>query len=238
MVGILALGLGAAVYPQLLAIVVVILTRPDPKGLLWACYLGAVSVSAGCGVAVLLVFRDRSSVAGSTSHRLGASVYLVVGAITVVAAILLATERGRGLLSTNLRWVRPRGRERRSSGSGSVERLKDRAVGTLARGSLVIAAGVGAVLGVPGPFDVLALGRMTRAGYSVIASFGLIIAFNLIKFLLIEVPIISYTVDPNGTAARVDRVSAWLRDNKIAAIAAVVAIIGLVLIERGIARLS
>jgi hypothetical protein len=237
-VGILALGLGAAVYPQLLAIVVVILTRPDPKGLLWACYLGAVSVSVGCGVAVLLVFRDRSSGAGSTSHRVGASVYLVVGAITVLAASLLATERGRGLLSTNLRWIRPRSRERRSSGSGPVERLKGRAMGTLARGSLVIAVGAGAVLGIPGPFDVLALGRMTRAGYSVIASIGVIIAFNLIKFLLIEIPIISYRLDPDGTAARVDRVSAWLRENKIAAIAVVVAIIGLVLIERGIARLS
>ena len=33
MAGILALGLGAAVYPQLLAIVVVILTRPNPKRL-------------------------------------------------------------------------------------------------------------------------------------------------------------------------------------------------------------
>jgi hypothetical protein len=237
-VGILALGLGAAVYPQLLAIVVVILTRPDPKALLWACYLGAVSVSVGCGVAVLLAFRDRSSVAGSTSHRVGASVYLVIGATTVLVAILLATERGRALLSTNLRSIRPHGRERRSSGPGSVERLKARGVGTLAQGSLVIAVGVGAVLGVPGPFDVLALGRMTTAGYSVIASIGVIIAFNLIKFLLIEIPIISYMLDPDGTAARVDRVSVWLRENKMTAIAAVVAIIGLVLIERGIARLS
>jgi hypothetical protein len=79
---------------------------------------------------------------------------------------------------------------------------------------------------------------MTTAGYSVIASIGVIIVFNLIKFLLIEVPIISYMLDPDGTAARVDRVSAWLRENKITAIAVVVGIIGLVLIERGIARLS
>src|SRR5450755_4589949 len=72
MATILALGMAAALYPQLLAIVVVILTRAEPKRLLWACYLGAVGMSIGCGAAVLLIFRDRSSVVGSTSHRLGA----------------------------------------------------------------------------------------------------------------------------------------------------------------------
>ena len=46
-------------------------------------------MSAGCGLAVLLAFQDRSSVAGSTSHRLGASAFLVAGAITVLAAVLL-----------------------------------------------------------------------------------------------------------------------------------------------------
>ena len=41
---------------------------------------------------------------------------------------------------------------------------------------------------------------MTRAGYPVIAMIGLIGVFNLIKFVLIEVPIISYALDPDGTA--------------------------------------
>ena len=39
MATILALGLAAALYPQLLAIVVVIVTRAEPKRLLWACFL-------------------------------------------------------------------------------------------------------------------------------------------------------------------------------------------------------
>jgi hypothetical protein len=67
---------------------------------------------------------------------------------------------------------------------------------------------------------VLALGRLTSAGYSVIASIGVIIAFNRIKFLLIEVPIISYMLGPDRTAARLDRHSAWLREHQIKAIAA------------------
>ena len=237
MAGILVLGLGAAVYPQLLAIVVVILTRPEPKRLLWACWLGAVSVSVGCGVAVLLVFRDRSSVAGSTSHRLGASVYLVIGALAVLVAVLAATESGRALLGTNLRRMRGSRSEQREQ-RRSIEQLKARAEGALRKGSVLVAVGVGAILGVPGPFDMLALGRMTTGGYLLSASLALVLAFNLIKFLLIEVPIISYAFDPNGTAARVERFSTWLRENQITVIAGVVAIIGLVLIGRGLSRLS
>jgi hypothetical protein len=67
---------------------------------------------------------------------------------------------------------------------------------------------------------------------------GLIAVFTLAKFLLIERPIVSYLVEPAGTAARVDRFSTWMRANKIAVISAVVAVFGLVLLGQGISRLG
>ncbi len=156
---ILGLALAAAVYPQLLAIVVVILTRPEPQRLLWACYLAAFCTSVASSVVILLVFRDRGSVAGSTSHRLGAAVFLVVGAIAVLIAILTPFERGRRLLSSaSGRGLRHR---TRAGGSGLVERQVAHAHGALARGSAPIAAAVGIALGLPGPFDMLALGRVS-----------------------------------------------------------------------------
>ncbi len=237
MATILALALAAAVYPQLLAVVVVILTRPGPRRLLWACYLGAVSVSLGCGVAVLLVFRDRNGVAGTTSHRLGASVYLVVGVIAVLVAALVASERGRGLLGSSFTRLRSRDGDRPER-SLSVHRVKASAEHALHRGSVLVAAGVGLILGIPGPFDLLAVGRLARGGYSLIASILALVAFNLVKFALIEIPILSFAIDPGGTAARVDRFSAWMRENQVKIIAAVVGVIGLLLIGRGIARLG
>ncbi len=103
---------------------------------------------------------------------------------------------------------------------------------------MLVAVGVGAVLGIPGPFDLLALGRLTRGGYGLFASLLVVLAFNLIKFLLIEVPLLSYAIDPDGTAGRVEGFSAWMRMNRIKVIAAVVGVVGLVLIGRGIARLG
>ena len=197
MPAILVLGLAAALYPQLLAVVVVILTRPRPRRLLWACYAGSVFTSVACGVAILLVFRDRGSVAGSSSHRLGASVFLIVGVIGILVAILVATERGRRLFGSGVARLPLRSRNR-PGGSGSVDQQKSRTHRALERGSVPVGVLAGAILGIPGPFDVLALGRLTRGGYQVIASIVLIIAFNLLKFLLIEIPIVSFAIDPDG----------------------------------------
>jgi hypothetical protein len=235
---ILALGLAAAVYPQLLAVVIVILTRPGARRLLWACYLGAASVSVGCGAVVLLVFRDRGSVAGSTSHTLGASVYLVAGAIAVLIAVLVVTsERGRGVIAGGLARVSSVGRKT-SDGSGALDGVKARARQGLTQGSFAVAAVVGVALGIPGPFDVLALGRLARGGNSLAVSIVMLLVFNLVKFLLIEIPLLSYTLHPDRTAARVHRFSAWMREHRIGVIAVVVAVIGLLLIARGIARLG
>ena len=148
---ILLLALAAAVYPQLLAVVVVILTRPNPKPLLWACYLGSLLVTVGTSVAILAIF---------------------------------------------------------------------------------------ALLAVPGPFDLIALGHLARGGYGPVEAGAIIIAFALIKFVLIEAPIVGYAIDPAGTATKVHRFSAWMKSNKLAVVAIVVGVIGVALIGTGLSGLS
>jgi hypothetical protein len=100
----------------------------------------------------------------------------------------------------------------------------------------VVAAGVGAVLGVPGPFDFVALGRLARGDYRTLVLVVALVAFTLLKLLLIELPLLSYTLQPEATAARVDRFAAWMSAYKIEVIAGVVAVVGAVLIGRGISR--
>ena len=230
---ILLLGLAAAVYPQLLAVVVVILTRPRPKALLWACYLGSLFVAVGCAIALLAIFRSDGSVAGTSSHRLGPSAYLVAGIIAVVVAIFVATRRARAAPGGDSA-RRPR-RDQSSEGvPGAVQRATSGAHRALGEGSLAFAAVVGAMLAVPGPFDLLAFGHMARGGYTTIELGVLIVVFTLLKFLLIEVPIVGYTISPARTAAHVGRFSTWMHANKLEVIAAVVGLIGLVLIVRGI----
>ena len=71
-----------------------------------------------------------------------------------------------------------------------------------------------------------------------IVAVAAVAGFALIKFMLIEVPIAAYMIDPDGTAASVDRFSRWMHDNKILVVAAFVGLVGLLLIGRGISNLG
>jgi hypothetical protein len=233
---ILLLGLAAAFYPQLLAVVLAVLTRPNPKPLLWACYLGSLLVSVGGSIAILAIFRSRETIAGTSSHRIGPAAYFTVGAIALALAIFVASRRGRELMGRN--WPVFRRRKRESRRSPTFATIRSRTDLALKEGSLVVTGVVGALLGLPGPFDLLALGHLARGGYTAIAAGALIVVFALMKFALMEIPIVSYAVDPEGTAARVGRFSDWMRANKLAGVAVAVAVIGLLLIGRGFSGLG
>ena len=236
---IILLALAAAVYPQLLAVVVVILTRPHPQLLLWACYLASLFVSVGSSILIFTVFRSRGTIGGTSSHRLGPATFLIVGTLAVILAILMATGRGRALVDRGRPAVRQKGGERRGRpGSAAVARTRARTERRLSEGSIVVACVVGGLLAIPGPFDLLAVGHLARDGYGVLAATGVMVVFALIKFVLIEIPIAGYTIDPDGTAATVGRFSRWMHTNKLAGVAAVVGVFGVLLIGRGISGLG
>ncbi len=234
---ILPLALAAAAYPQLLAVVVVILTRPRPKPLLWACYLASLSVSVIAGAVILAIFRSRGSVAGTSSSGLGPSAYIMIGGLALVLAVFAATRRGRELLGHDLPRVRLRSRGE-EPGTGLTSATKSRAKRALEEGSLPVAAAAGAILGVPGPFDLLALGHVARQDHARLALVAMIIAFAMVKLALIELPLISYAVRPEHTALEVERLAGWMQAHKFEVVAAVVAVISVGLIVRGIAGLG
>lgn len=234
---IFLLALAAAVYPQLLAVVVIILTRPNPQPLLWACYLASLLVSIGSSVLIFAVFQSRGSLAGTSSHRLGPAAYLSVGAVALILAILIATRRGRELVDRD-RQARRCVARRPAPGSATAATTRARAERALSEGSVVVACLVGAVLALPGPFDLVALGRLARGGYGLIAAAGAMVVFAVIKFILIEVPIAGYAIDRDGTAVSVDRFSRWMHTNKFAAVAAIAGVFGIALIGRGISALG
>ena len=183
-----------------------------------------------------MAFRGRESIAESNSRGLGAETYLIAGTIALLLAVLVATRRGREWLGR----ARPRVRLRSAEpedGSEPKRTPQARAEKLLERGSVWVALGVGAILGIPGPFDLLALGHLARSAYGTIVAIIAIVAFVLIKFLLIEAPILSYAIDPGATATRVARFAAWMKVRKIDLIAGVVGVVGVVLIGRGIAGL-
>src|SRR5271166_546115 len=238
----LAFASAGSLAVQLLAVVLVILTRPRPRPLLWAFWLSALFVSCGFGFAALAVFRSKGTFLGTTSRNVSPAIYLIVGSVAVCIAVFAATRRGRELIGREI--------EKRQSSTSpdphdslsgrvqvKVQSVKAKAEESLKRGSVWVALAAGFVLGAPTPFQLAAIGIMVRNGYGLPGQCLLVVAFSLVTYLVVEVPIVSYAVWPDATSGKVTAFSEWLGSHKIQAAAAVAAVVGLVLIGKGIAAL-
>jgi hypothetical protein len=93
----------------------------------------------------------------------------------------------------------------------------------LKSGSVLVAILVGVVLDASTPFSVGAAGSMVTHGYRLPTQLRLIVLISLITYLVVAIPILSYTLRPDGTAVQVHGFSTWIREHKIQAVAAVVA---------------
>jgi hypothetical protein len=155
----------------------------------------------------------------------------------LIVAGLSASKQGRGILGEDMaRRTQRRADKRARSNEG--DRGSSKVERALSHGSVVVAVGVGGVLGVPGALYLVALSLIATGGYTVIEEVTTIILFNLIMFLLVEAPLVSYILQPERTELRVKRLAGWLDANKLRVVSWVVGLCGVVLIGKGIAGLS
>ena len=261
MVRVILFGLAAAVYPQLLAVVLVILALPGSRRLLWVCCLAGVITAVAVNAAILAVFRSRGTIAGVSESRLGPAAYLGIGAIAVLIAVLIGTAAGRALLTRGRRSagrVAPDLQENPPAATARVElaegppqrssrpsgpyaafaNLRARVDVALKDGSLVMAGITGTLLAAPGPFDFLAVGHLARQGRAWPSALLAIVVFAICKFALIEIPSLAYLANPDRTADRVASLSRAMQANKLVTLAAFVGLVGILLIGRGIAALA
>jgi Sap, sulfolipid-1-addressing protein len=223
---VILLAFAAAVFPTLIACVAVMISRPEPRGLLLAFYLGGLIASLTSGVVVLAYFNDGNTVLGSTSSTPSPGTSIVAGLVSLLLAWLMASARGRGLLD---RWRsrHPRRHEKKQEPSWAERHLN--------RANARVTFVVGAAINLPGPFYLLALGDMATGSYSTAEQFGLIVLFNAIMFLLVEVPLIGYVVRPEATADRVASFATWLNANGLRVMGWLVGAVGIGLIVQGFA---
>jgi len=218
---IFVLALAAAFYPALLAGVVMILMRPRPAKLLLAFYIGGMLVSVSFGVAIVRWLHD-SGIVQPSNHVTRPIVDIVAGVLSL--GVAAAVWRGR------MDWISER-RARRREARPERPSWTARALG---RESMLIAFAVGVVLNLPGVWYLAALADIAEAKLSVADELALILGFNLVMFLLVEVPLLMYLFDPLGTQRRVEAFSAWIQGH-VRQIAVTIATgVGVWLITKGI----
>ena len=232
---VILLAFGSCVFPTLLACVAIIISRPSPRKLLLAFYAGGLLTSVSSGLAVLSVFASGDAVLGSTSSTPHPTTSILAGAFALLGAWVMASARGHAMLA---RWRsghrhhrKPKPKPKPTNGRSWAERR-------LGRASWRASFLVGAIINLPGPFYLLALGDIARGNYSTVVQVALILLFNAIMFLLLEVPLVGYLVRPETTAQRVAAMSRWLNANGLRITGWLVGLAGGSLIVQGVAALA
>ena len=215
----------AALNPTLLAATTVILLLPDPKRLLIGYLLGAMLTSVTLGLVIVFSLED-SSVVDTGQNTLSPAADFALGGIALLIAFVLATGRDEGL--TERRQRRKTAKE--PSGPPRWQRF-------LGRGSARDAFVVGALLTLPGGSYLAGLSHLAAQDLSTVATVLTVLAFNLIMLVLLEVPTFGYLLAPESTPDAVDRFKAGLsRHGRRAGIWGA-AVIGGLLVARGMIEL-
>jgi MFS family permease len=216
------LALYAALYPTLLAAVVILISQPRPFRLLSAYLAGGLTISILLGL--VIVFALGGAVHGSTSG-LSWGMDLTIGGLALLLAVGLATGLDQ------------RFRERRRSKHPRKERAEDRESWSqriLARGSVPIVFAAALVINVPGAAYLIALKDIAAAHKSTASGVVLIVVFNLIMFALAEIPWLGVLLAPQRTQDLVGRTDHWLSANGRRIAMLVSAALGIFLIVRGV----
>ena len=226
---IILLALGSAVFPMLLAGVAVLLSREKPARLLVAFWLGGFTVSVTCGIVIVKSFGEKAASLGSEGHNLAPQYSIAIGMGAIAVALLIGTKRGMGLIDG---WRKRRAEHKPHKNKPSrVKPWEDKMLGS---GSVGLAVVAGGVLNLPGPFYLLALGNIAVGHYGTVEEIALIILFNLVMLLLVELPMIGFIFDPERTDAWVSEFSKWLNRNGIRIIALLAVLWGVTLMGKGI----
>ncbi len=226
---IFLLSLTAAFNPTLVAATTVMLVLTNPKWLMLGYLLGALMTSITLGIVIVFALQSSGAVS-TTQHSVNPAVDLALGAIALIVALAIATDRHSRVLERRRR----RAAKNKNKDKDKAPPRWQRALG---RGSARTTFAVGALLTLPGASYLAALHRVDQLHYSHAATVAIIVAFNLIMLALLEVPLLCFVIAPQWTPGAVQRAKAWAsgRARRIAII--VLGAIGTALVIKGIGGL-
>lgn len=220
------LALGSAAFPLLLAIVLVLLTAPNPPKLLLGYLLGGYPVSFAIGVVLIIVLDNVGQGHERTGTRsFGPGVDIAIGVLAIALAVLVERHRRARNRDPNARVPRV------GSGSERVDRILD-------KGSIRWMMVLGACLSMPSPFYLAAIKDIAVDDPAWADRLRILVVFNVIIFLLVWVPLASYLISPAWTRRTVRALNLWLQANLVRVGAVIAFGIGIWEIIRGISDLS
>jgi hypothetical protein len=216
---IIPLALAAAVYPPLLAGIIILLARDKPVAMLAAFMAGGMLVTFVLGLLIVFVLGDWLS--NRSQNSTSPIVDIVVGVLSLVGAVVLhrrIRERERGVV---------RASKKQKDGPSRTQLM-------LNEGTPWAAFAAGLILNLPGIWYLDALKDIAQSNPSTTTVIVEILVFIVIMFSLAELPLIGYLVAPEATQLRVASFQAWMSRNGRTVGMWAAALIGAYLLIKGI----
>jgi hypothetical protein len=227
LVSIFLLALLAMCNPTLLAAVTVMLLLPNPKKLMLGYLLGAYTTSITLGMLIVFSLHDTEGF-DTTQRTLSPLADLVLGVLLLLVAYALGGARAEPLRE------RRRRRKAAKEADGKKESLPERMLG---RGSARITFAAGVLLSFPGVSYLTALSRIAKLDYAILPTVLLVLAIALIQQLFLEAPLLGYAFAPERTERAVAGFRDWLARNGARAATIAAAVLGALLVLRGVIEL-
>ncbi len=198
------------------------LLLPRPKRLLLGYLLGAYTTSITVGLAIEY-WLNGSGTVSTTKHTISPIVDLTLGALALVVAFAIGSGR-----------VAERRERKQARGPKKTPRWQR----LLAKGSARDTFVVGILLSFPGASYLAALDEIHKQSLNGPQVVLTIVAVTVIMLALLELPLIGYALAPEWTPAAVERLKGWLAAHGGRAAMIGAAVIGALLIARGIITLA
>jgi len=220
---ILLLGLASALWPLLLVIVVVALNTRRPTRILGWFLAGGLLTTISIDTAIVFALQGTSFVEGPKPSADG-WVDIVIGLLAVLAALVLQL----GIQGKGPKRLQPKPK------SAAPSRSEEWIEGLVERGAtLSFVAGIIATI-LPAPFAIIAMKNISELDITDAQAFALIVAFNLLMFILVEVPLVGFVVAPDWARRSSTEFNDWLGKNVRRVAVYALAIVGTIELARGL----
>lgn len=205
---LLVMAVAVSLEPFRIGMSVVMLNRPRPQLQLAAFLCGGFLMGLSVGAVVLFVLESRLPSWASAHFNLP-TVQIAIGVLALVAASLLAVTTGRDRQAPE--WL---------------SRLLDGR-------SLWVAGVAGLGIALPSVDYLAALAVIAAARVEADVRMGALLAFNVVAFSLVEVPLLAYLIAPQRTRTAMSNLHNWIRARQRHEVAGLLAVVGVVLVAAG-----
>jgi hypothetical protein len=211
---VLIMALAVSVEPFRIGMTVLMLNRPRPVHQLLAFLCGGFAMGTSVGLIVLFVFRR---ILLGTSFVTVPRVQLLVGLLFLgIAAIVGFDIFGRlGRL-----------------GFGS-EKLATPATKLMKGDSLSVAGIAGLSIALPSVDYLAALAVILASGAAALTQVAVLVAFNVVAFALVEIPLLAYLLAPKPTAQAVTALHEWIKARPRRDVAIALGVVGCAFLVAG-----